>query len=105
MENKYPLYSPIQYGRRVVAYGMWDANKYPFMASTCQSFVVNMMLAREPKTQIAGITMLGDMTNMTRKHWPGNWTEVKLYSSFMRVGINTYLIQLLRFCKGYVCQF
>ena len=45
-----------------------------------------MMLAREPKTQIAGITLLGDMEEMTRKHSPGNWTEVKMYATFMRVG-------------------
>ena len=44
-----------------------------------------MMLAREPKTQIAGITLLGDMEDMTRKHAPGNWTEVKVYATFMRV--------------------
>ena len=35
--------------------------------------------------QIAGITLLGDMQEMTRKHAPGNWTEVKMYASFMRV--------------------
>ena len=32
-----------------------------------------------------GITLLGDMEDMTRKHAPGNWTEVRVYSSFMRV--------------------
>jgi hypothetical protein len=51
---------------------MWDANKFPFMATVCQTFVLHMMLAREPKTQIAGITMLEDMNNMTRKHGDGN---------------------------------
>ena len=70
---------------------MWDAEKYPFMETTKSTFLTYMMLAREPKTQIAGITLLGDMEDMTKKHAPGNWTEVKVYSTFMRVGdLNLY---------------
>ena len=76
-----------QYGRRQVLYKMWDAETYPFMKTTKSTFLTYMTLAREPKTQIAGITLLGDMQEMTRKHAPGNWTEVKMYASFMRVGI------------------
>ena len=75
-----------QYGRRQVLYKMWDAERYPFMRTTKSTFLTYMTLAREPKTQIAGITLLGDMQEMTRKHAPGNWTEVKMYASFMRVG-------------------
>ena len=67
-------------------YKMWDAETYPFMRTTKSTFLTYMTLAREPKTQIAGITLLGDMQEMTRKHAPGNWTEVKMYASFMRVG-------------------
>jgi hypothetical protein len=79
---------------------MWDANKFPFMATTCQTFVVHMMLAREPKTKIAGITMLGDMNNMTRKHCRGNWTEGKLSSSFMKVCTCTTFINKVLFFLG-----
>ena len=71
---------------------MWDAEKYPFMKTTKLTFLNYMMMAREPKTQIAGITLLGDMEGMTRKHGPGNWTEFKAYASFMRVGEKLFFI-------------
>lgn len=72
---------------------MWDAETYPFMKTTKSTFLTYMTLAREPKTQIAGITLLGDMEDMTRKHAPGNWTEVKMYASFMRVRSQNSTIQ------------
>ena len=91
-----------QYGRRQVLYKMWDAETYPFMRTTKSTFLTYMTLAREPKTQIAGITLLGDMQEMTRKHAPGNWTEVKMYASFMRVGIQHKLgVGHLHKCKSF----
>ena len=58
------------------------------MASTYQSYITYMTLVREPKTQIAGITMLGDISGITRRHVPSNWNEAKLYAAFMRVRLN-----------------
>ena len=88
-----PFSSEPKYGRRQILYKMWDADKYPFMRTTKSSFLTYMTLAREPKTQIAGITLLGDMEEMTRRHAPGNWTEVKMYASFLRVRSRNSTIQ------------
>ena len=47
--------------------------------------MVYAMLAREPKTQIAGIATVGDFSGLTRKHIPFNWSEAKFYGSLIRV--------------------
>ena len=74
-----------KYGRRVLTYRMWDGNKYP--VNTLGMFIVYMMLAREPKTQIAGITMVGDFTGVSRKHIPSTIPELKAYNSMINGGL------------------
>ncbi len=42
----------IQYGRRVVVYRMWNADKYPYQEIMKVFYIMCMTLAREPKTQV-----------------------------------------------------
>ncbi len=92
-----------KFGRRVIVYKMWDGVKYPYREIMNMFYVLCVALAREPKTQIAGITLIGDMKvmnlictsnceshcdslqGMTRKHVPSNWADVTAWSNFMKV--------------------
>ena len=75
----------MQYGRRVVVYQMWDGEKYPYRDIMNMFYVICVMLAREPKTQIAGITMVGDMGGMSRKHVPNTWADITAWATFLKV--------------------
>ncbi len=66
-------------------YRMWDSDRFPFATSMAMFYVLSMALAREPKTQVAGITMVGDMSGMTRKHVPSTWQHVQAWAAFMKV--------------------
>lgn len=77
----------MQHGRRIIAYQMWDADKYPYKTIMEMFYVLCMMLSREVKTQIAGITLVGDMAGMSRKHVPSTWSDVQSWATFMKVRI------------------
>ena len=92
----------IKFGRRVIVYQMWDAEKYPYRDIMNMFYVICVTLAREPKTQLSGITLIGDMKGMTRKHVPSNWTDFTAWSNFMKGGAPVFFhqIHLLNYMDG-----
>ncbi|TRY67243.1 hypothetical protein TCAL_11788 [Tigriopus californicus] len=76
-----------KHGRRIIVYKMWDADKYPYKTIMEMFYVLCMMLSREVKTQIAGISLVGDMAGMTRKHVPSTWSDIQTWATFMKGGV------------------
>eukprot|EP00094_Tigriopus_californicus_P012196 TCALIF_11788-PA protein Name:"Protein of unknown function" AED:0.18 eAED:0.18 QI:58/0.66/0.75/1/1/1/4/0/181 len=74
----------LKHGRRIIVYKMWDADKYPYKTIMEMFYVLCMMLSREVKTQIAGISLVGDMAGMTRKHVPSTWSDIQTWATFMK---------------------
>ena len=62
---------------------MWDGEKTPLC--TYGMFMTFMTVAREPKTQIAGVTLLGQMSGMGRGNIPSNVTDLKFYAAVQKV--------------------
>ena len=48
-------------------------------------YVISLLLSREPKTQIAGITMIGDFSGMSRKHMSTNLEDMRAWSNLISV--------------------
>ena len=72
-------------GRRVVAFKMWDADRWSYKDGMEAFYVIMLLLAREPKTQIAGVTMIGDYSGMTRKHMATNLEDIKAWANLISV--------------------
>ena len=78
-------------------YRSWDAAKYPYKEIMNMFYVLCVLLAQEPKTQIAGIALVGDMSGMTRRHVPSTWADITAWATFMKVQGAP--------CDGVVCAF
>ena len=76
-----------KYGRRIIAFKMWDANKWSFKQGLEAFYVIALLLAREPKTQVAGVTMIGDYSGMSRKHMTTNLEDMKAWANLISVCI------------------
>jgi hypothetical protein len=74
-----------KYGRRIVVFKMWNANKWPYKKGMEAFYVIMLLLSREPKTQIAGITMLGDYSGMSRKHMATNIEDIRAWANLITV--------------------
>ena len=76
---------------------MWNAEKWSYKEGMEAFYVILLLLAREPKTQIAGVTLIADFTGMTRKHIATNLVDLKAWvnlisvSFFYSLDICTYL--------------
>ena len=60
----------LQHGRRVIWLKLWDPSKTKHDDMMCILYLVVLMLAREPKTQIAGISVISDQTGLCHSHMP-----------------------------------
>ena len=85
-----------KYGRRIIVYKMWDAEKWPYKKGMEAFYAINLLLSREAKTQVAGITMIGDFSGMSRKHMSTNMEDIRAWSNLISVrpgpiGNYTYL--------------
>ena len=49
-------------------------------------YVILLLLAREPKTQIAGVTLIADFSGMTRKHIATDLEDIKAWVNLISVG-------------------
>ena len=76
-----------KHGRRIVVFKMWDADKWPYKSGLEAVYVILLLLAREPKTQIAGVTMIGDYSGMSRKHMSTNLEDIKAWANLISVRI------------------
>ena len=74
-----------KHGRRVIVFKMWDANKWSFKQGLEAFYVIALFLAREPKTQISGVTMIGDYSGMSRKHMTTNLEDMKAWANLISV--------------------
>ena len=74
-----------KYGRRILVYKMWDAEKWPYKSGMEALYAVALLMSREPKTQIAGITMIGDFSGMSRKHMSTYMEDIRAWADFMSV--------------------
>ena len=84
-----------KYGRRVVVFKMWDANQWSFKRGMESFYVIMLLLAREPKTQIAGVTIIGDYSGMSRKHMATKLEDIKAWANLISViPLHPYLMTL-----------
>ena len=58
---------------------MWNAEKWSYKDGMEAFYVILLLLAREPKTQIAGVTLIADFTGMTRKHIATDLEDIKAW--------------------------
>ena len=86
-----------KYGRRIIVYKMWDAEKWPYKKGMEAFYAINLLLSREAKTQVAGITMIGDFSGMSRKHMSTNMEDIRAWSNLISVRpIITYIARIRR---------
>ena len=64
---------------------MWNAEKWSYKDGMEAFYVIMLLLAREPKTQIAGVTMIGDYSGMSRKHMATNLEDIKAWANLISV--------------------
>ena len=81
-----------KHGRRIIVFKMWDANKWSFKQGLEAFYVIALLLAREPKTQVAGVTMIGDYSGMSRKHMTTNLEDMKAWANLISVCIFSFHI-------------
>ena len=83
-QSDHPVYSFIQHGRRVIWLKLWDPSKTKHDDMMCILYLVVLMLAREPKTQIAGISVISDQTGLCYSHLP-SWRMICSYQTLIKV--------------------
>ena len=59
-----------QYGRRLAALKLWDPERATPEHMFCVAFLTTMVVAKEPKTQIAGMSVLCDIEGCSWRHSP-----------------------------------
>ena len=64
---------------------MWDAEKWSYKDGMEAFYVIMLLLSREPKTQLAGVTMIGDYSGMSRKHMATNLDDIKAWANLISV--------------------
>jgi len=74
-----------KYGRRVIWLKLWDPSKTKHDDMMCILYLVVLMLAREPKTQIAGISVISDQTGLCYSHMP-SWRMIYSYQTLIKGG-------------------
>ena len=74
----------LQHGRRVIWLKLWDPSKTKHDDMMCILYLVVLMLAREPKTQIAGISVISDQTGLCYSHMP-SMRMVYSYQTLVKV--------------------
>ena len=65
---------------------MWNAEKWSYKDGMEAFYVILLLLAREPKTQIAGVTLIADFSGMTRKHIATDLEDIKAWVNLISVG-------------------
>ena len=78
------MFNLTQHGRRVIWLKLWDPSKTKHDDMMCILYLVVLMLAREPKTQIAGISVISDQTGLCYSHMP-SWGMIYSYQSLIKV--------------------
>ena len=76
---------------------MWNAEKWSYKSGMEAFYVILLLLAREPKTQIAGVTMIADFSGMSRKHIATNLEDIKAWVNLISVSAfsERYIQQLI----------
>ena len=64
---------------------MWDAEKWSYRDGMKAFYIIMLLLSREPKTQLAGVTMIGDYSGMSRKHMATNLDDIKAWANLISV--------------------
>ena len=81
----------------MIIFKMWNAEKWSYKSGMEAFYVILLLLAREPKTQIAGVTMIADFSGMTRKHIAANLEDIKAWVNLISVSAfsEIYIQQLI----------
>ena len=74
--------SYFQHGRRVAAMKLWDPEKATPEHMFCVAFLATIIVAKEPKTQIAGMSVLFDIEGCSWRHSPKLKTLLALVKIF-----------------------
>ena len=79
---------------------MWNAEKWSYKDGMEAFYVILLLLAREPKTQIAGVTLIADFSGMTRKHIATDLEDIKAWVNLISVGYdeNNFLNDFFQTC-------
>ena len=66
-------------------------------------YIMMLLLASEPKTQIAGMTMIGDYSGMSRKHICTSLEDIKQWANLISVSVlkNMDPFKIVRKRTGY----
>ena len=70
---------------------MWNAEKWSYKEGMEAFYVILLLLAREPKTQIAGVTLIADFSEMTRKHIATNLVDLRAWVNLISVSTLEFL--------------
>ena len=85
---------------------MWNSEKWSYKDGMEAFYVILLLLAREPKTQIAGVTLIADFSGMTRKHIATDLEDIKAWVNLISVGydkkksLDYFLFQTCHFIVG-----
>lgn len=71
-----------KYGRRVAAMKLWDPERATPEHLFCVAFLTTIVVAKEPKTQIAGMSVLFDIEGCSWRHSPKLKTLLALVKIF-----------------------
>ncbi len=73
-----------QHGRRIIYLKLWDPSKINHDDILCILYLMILLLAREPKTQIAGISIIADQHGLSYSHLP-SWRMLFSYQVLIKV--------------------
>ena len=84
-----------KHGRRVYIWkaGRWEPNKIPYGMIYSAGYSMMELISLEPKTQVAGVTMIMDANGYGYKHFTGiSMSDMKMSFQLMEVRRNTMLL-------------
>jgi hypothetical protein len=79
----------LQYGRRVICLKLWDPTQVNHDEMLCILYQMILLLAREPKTQIAGISVISDQAGLSYSHVP-SWGMVLSYPVLVKASFSLF---------------
>ena len=70
-----------QHGRRVIYVKLWDKSTCTAEQFLMLGYLTSLVLGREPKTQVAGISVMVDLDGLSWKHVP----SIKNLSTYLKL--------------------
>ena len=75
------IYVFVQHGRRVLYVKLWDKTTCTAEQFLMLGYLASLVLGREPKTQVAGISVMVDLDGLSWKHVP----SIKNLSTYLKL--------------------